>query len=57
MLRKVMGSVMVIAALVLGAILLIGGRPVLPHMLGPGILAIAGILLLVIRKKRAGRTT
>jgi ABC-type enterochelin transport system permease subunit len=52
MIRKVAGSVLLIVAAGIALMLLTRGRFVLPHVLGPIALAIAGVLLVVVPKRR-----
>jgi predicted membrane channel-forming protein YqfA (hemolysin III family) len=51
MVRKAIGIILMIAAGVLAIMLLTYGGPIMPHILGPITLAIAGVLFLAIRKK------
>jgi len=46
MIRKAIGTLLVIAAIVLAAVLLLGGRLIFPHVTGPIILAVTGVILL-----------
>jgi len=52
MIRKTIGTILVIAAGVLAVILFIGGRLIFPHIIGPITLAVIGVILLT-RKKNA----
>ncbi len=51
MTRKIIGAVLLIAGLGLGAVLLVNGRLVFPHILGPSTLIMIGVLLLAIKAK------
>ena len=52
MVRKMIGAIMVIAALVITALLISGGGPLVPHIVGPISLAVVGVFLLT-RSNRA----
>jgi hypothetical protein len=45
---KVIGIVLIIAAGVLAAKIIINRGPILPHIVGPTILAIIGVILLIL---------
>jgi hypothetical protein len=51
MTRKVIGTILVVAAGVLAIALLIGGRLIFPHIIGPLTLVIIGAILLAHRGK------
>ena len=55
MIRKAIGIVLVIVAAVIAAVLLINGRPLIPHMIGPITLAVIGMFLLI-RNRNADRS-
>ncbi|GMQ93696.1 MAG: hypothetical protein BMS9Abin12_1176 [Acidimicrobiia bacterium] len=50
MTRRIIGTVLIVVAGGLAVAILSTGRPLLPHMLGPAILASIGIWLLVVRR-------
>ncbi len=51
MIRKAIGTILVIAAGVLIVVLLTSGGPILPHIIGPITLAVIGVILLTLKKK------
>ena len=55
MIGKIIGTVLVIVALVIANILFTGGGPILPHIVGPITLTIIGVFLLT-RKTSAARS-
>jgi len=57
MLRKIIGISLVILGGLGIVILLFGGGPVLPHVIGPITLAVVGILILTFKRKAEGLYT
>lgn len=55
MIRKVIGTILVIVALVIATILFTSGGPIVPHIIGPITLTIIGVFLLT-RKANAVRS-
>lgn len=55
MMRKAIGTTLIIASIALGAVLLSNGRFIFPHVLGPGSLAVIGVILLAV-KARANKS-
>ncbi len=51
MIRKAIGTILVVVASVLAISLLTGGGPILPHIIGPIALAVIGVILLTFKKK------
>ncbi len=51
MARKIIGTILVIAAGGLAFKILTGGGPVLPHIVGPITFAVIGVILLTFKKK------
>jgi len=51
MIRKAIGAILVIAAGVVAVLLIARGGPILPHILGPVVLAIVGVLHFTVKKK------
>lgn len=51
MMRKIIGALLVIVAIAVAVVLLVGHGPILPHILGPIVLATVGILLLAVNCK------
>lgn len=47
MVRKLIGTILLIAGLALGVVLFINGRLIFPHIIGPGTLATIGVLLAI----------
>ncbi len=45
---KVIGIVLIIAAGVLAAKIIAGRGPLLPHIVGPTVLAVTGVILLIL---------
>ncbi|MEP7288591.1 MAG: hypothetical protein ABI947_22795 [Chloroflexota bacterium] len=46
MIRKAIGTILLIVAGVITVLLLTGGGPLVPHMVGPITLAVVGVILL-----------
>jgi len=51
MIRKTIGTILVIAAGALAFKILTGGGPILPHIVGPITLVVIGAILLTLKKK------
>jgi uncharacterized membrane protein YccC len=51
MIRRVIGTVLLVAAGIVAVFLLAYHGPILPHIVGPIILAVAGAILLTAKKK------
>ncbi len=51
MIRKTIGTILVIAASALAFKILTGDGPILPHIVGPITLAVIGVILLTLKKK------
>ena len=51
MLRKIIGTILVILGVLGIVILIFGGGPILPHIIGPITLTIVGTLILVLKRK------
>jgi hypothetical protein len=51
MIKKTIGTILLIASLVLGVVLFTNGRFIFPHVIGPGSLAVIGVILLVLKSK------
>jgi len=51
MIRKVLGTILIIASGVLSVVLLTNGRLIFPHVIGPGSLALIGVILLAVKNK------
>ncbi len=49
--RKTIGTALVVVGGALIVVLLTGGGPILPHIVGPSILAVIGVILLTIKGK------
>ncbi len=56
MLRKTIGTILIIVGGVLMVLLLKGGGSILPHIIGPGSLAMIGVILLA-TKGKANKST
>lgn len=56
MIRKIVGTILIIAGLALAAVLFANGRLIFPHVIGPGALAAGGTILLVIKRKARKQT-
>ena len=51
MTKKIIGAILLAASVFIASVLLTYGGPVFPHITGPIILAIVGIVLVVPRRK------
>ncbi len=51
MIRKTIGTILIIVGGVLMVLLLTGGGSIFPHMIGPGSLAVIGVILLATKGK------
>ncbi len=51
MIRKAIGTILLIAAGVLTIVLFIGGKLIFPHVIGPITLAVIGVILLTLKRK------
>ena len=51
MIRKIIGTILIIASGVLSVVLLTNGRLIFPHVIGPSVLAIIGVFVLTIKGK------
>lgn len=51
MIRKTIGTMLVVVASVVAFVLLTGGGPILPHIIGPITLAVVGVILLTLKRK------
>ena len=51
MIRKIIGTILISVGGVLMVALLTGGNPIFPHMIGPGSLAVIGVILLATKGK------
>jgi len=51
MLRKIIGTILVILGVLGVMVLIFGGGPILPHIIGPIALTIIGTLILVLKSK------
>ncbi len=56
MIRKTIGTILIIVGGVLMVLLLTGGGSILPHIIGPGSLAVIGVILLA-TKGKANKST
>lgn len=53
MIRKIVGTIMTFVGGVLMVILLSGGGPILPHIIGPITLVVVGVILLISLRKNS----
>lgn len=51
MIRRTIGTILVVVASVLTFMLVTGGGPIFPHIIGPITLAVIGVILLTLKKK------
>ena len=51
MIRKIIGTILIVLGGLGIVILLFGGGPVLPHIVGPIVLVVVGILVLTVKRK------
>jgi hypothetical protein len=49
--KKIIGTILLIAGLVLGVVLFANGRLIFPHVIGPATLTVIGVILLAIKNK------
>ena len=51
MTKKIIGTILLIASVVLSVVLFMNGRFIFPHVIGPGSLALIGVSLLALKSK------
>jgi len=51
MVRKIIGTTLLIIGGLLGFVLLMYGGPILPHIIGPIVLIVIGLLLRIVKRK------
>ncbi|MBI4671032.1 MAG: hypothetical protein HY741_05125 [Chloroflexi bacterium] len=49
--RKIIGTILIVVSGAIIVLLLTGGGPILPHIIGPSILAVVGVIVLTIGGK------
>jgi hypothetical protein len=50
MARKIIGTILLIIGGLLGFVLLMYGGPILPHIIGPAVLIVIGVILLTVTR-------
>ena len=56
MIRKIIGTILIIVASIIFIVLLTYGGPIVPHIIGPITLTIIGVILLTFTKKSDNST-
>lgn len=51
--QKMIGAILLVASVVIAAFLLIDGKPIIPHMIGPTTLAVVGVVVLTFKERNS----